>query len=480
MEMKGAAKKFIGLATVVLLLATFVARAQPAKHYTIKNGRMYIQLPRAIAAPALDSFIVQFDLADLGLKSFLKHAVADTLLKMGWTIERNNETGFVISKALEPFDGLGKVDDKIFFQNRPDPLFPAQPGNAALGVNRFRNKASFYRGDSLVRFFLRNQQNAQSVMLAGSFNNWKPDGLAMRRTDSGWICDLKLGPGKHWYKFVVDGVWTTDKDNTLAENDGLGNINSVFFRPNASFSLPGFAGAKRVYLAGSFNNWRPAELAMQKTADGWELPVYLAEGTHAYKFVADGRWYTDEAAPEKIDDGQGGFNAVRRVGRSHVFRLDGYANAKKVAVAGSFNDWRKFEWFLAKTPTGWELPYALGPGNYEYKFVVDGTWISDPANAMSSPASGNSYLVINPNYTFRLAGHANAKAVYLSGDFNHWDPQAYAMKRNGDAWVFPVHLSAGKHLYKFVVDGVWIADPANKLWEQNEHGTGNSVLWIGQ
>ena len=51
------------------------------------------------------------------------------------------------------------------------------------------------------------------------------------------------------------------------------------------------------------------------------------------------------------------------------------------------------------------------------------------------------------------------------------------MKHEGDEWVFRVHLSAGKHLYKLIVDGKWIIDPYNKLWEQNEYGTGNSIIW---
>ena len=54
------------------------------------------------------------------------------------------------------------------------------------------------------------------------------------------------------------------------------------------------------------------------------------------------------------------------------------------------------------------------------------------------------------------------------------------MKKEGDAWIFPVHLSVGKHLYKFIVDDKWMNDPGNPLWEQNEYGTGNSIIWIGR
>jgi hypothetical protein len=46
--------------------------------------------------------------------------------------------------------------------------------------------------------------------------------------------------------------------------------------------------------------------------------------------------------------------------------------------------------------------------------------------------------------------------------------------------MFAVHLSLGKHLYKFIVDDKWMNDPGNALWEQNEYGNGNSVLWIGR
>jgi len=90
----------------------------------------------------------------------------------------------------------------------------------------------------------------------------------------------------------------------------------------------------------------------------------------------------------------------------------------------------------------------------------------------------NSYLIVQPNYTFRLEGYADAKTVCLAGDFNDWTPDALTMKRVGDAWIVKVHLSVGKHLYKFIVDGRWIKDPANPLWEDNEQNTDNSVLWM--
>ena len=413
MEIKGLRYNRIHWAAIAffigILLCSMAVMAQPPKAYTVKNGRMYVQLPKNIAAASLDSFIHDFDLYDLGLSSFIKTGKPDSLVKMGWKVEVNNETGLVISKPFEPFEGLSKIDDKIFFKDRPNPLFPAVNNGIIFGANQFRNKSPFYTQDSIVRFFLRGHKNADRVMLAGSFNNWVPDQLSMLKTDSGWIYQVALGVGKWWYKFIVDGNWISDPDNNLSENDGLGNINSVFYKTNIGFALPGYQNAKKVFLAGSFNNWEEKQLSLKKTGSGWELPLYLAQGTHTYKFIVDGKWITDENNREVLPDGHGAYNSVIRLGKPHLFKLDGFQNAAEVMLAGSFNQWREFELKMNKTATGWELPYVIGAGNYEYKFKVDGKWIADPGNPVSSPVSGNSFLILEPNYTFRLKGFKNAK-----------------------------------------------------------------------
>ena len=219
----------MGFCAILLLLFTTLLSAQPVKAYSIKNGRMYIQLTKDLSASALDSFITQYDLADLDLKRFIKTNKPDSLTRLGWKIELNNEVGFIISKIFEPFEGLANPADKILFEKNFKPLFPAVNNGIVYGANQFRNKIPFAVKDSITRFFLRNHKGARKVMLAGSFNNWEPNQLPMQRTDSGWIMDVKLGAGKYWYKFIVDGNWIKDEDNFLSENDGQGNINSFFY-----------------------------------------------------------------------------------------------------------------------------------------------------------------------------------------------------------------------------------------------------------
>ncbi|MGA9997294.1 MAG: hypothetical protein WBP93_17890 [Pyrinomonadaceae bacterium] len=76
-------------------------------------------------------------------------------------------------------------------------------------------------------FRLKGYADAQVVALAGSFNNWNQSQLIFGREGDVWVCRLDLNPGKHTYKFIVDGNWLLDPDNPNTEEDEAGNTNSV-------------------------------------------------------------------------------------------------------------------------------------------------------------------------------------------------------------------------------------------------------------
>ena len=212
--------------------------------------------------------------------------------------------------------------------------------------------------------------------------------------------------------------------------------------------------------------------------DNYTLISQLPETNYPVK---KGKWSKGQANNNKLPNKFGKFNATVQSGKPYLFRLHGFTQAKKVLLTGSFNFWKKDELFMNKTSLGWELLYTLGAGNYEYRFIVDGAEMADPENPKLTNADrykANSILILEPNYTFRLKEHPNAKIVILSGDFNQFNTNGFVMTKEGDEWIFTLHLSAGKHLYKFIVDGNPIIDPQNKLWEENQSGTDNSVLLI--
>jgi hypothetical protein len=169
----------------------------------------------------------------------------------------------------------GQVRDPVYIVN----------GVVQYGYNSFKNKLPFHEKDSLVTFFLRNNQKAKSVFLGANFGGWSPRALPMMRTDSGWITQVKLGTGKYWYQFIIDGDWRLDQDNLIVEKDNSGQRHSVYYKTNSLFTLRLKGTEKKVYLTGSFNNWKADELAMTKTRNGWRLPLYLRPGTHFYSLL---------------------------------------------------------------------------------------------------------------------------------------------------------------------------------------------------
>jgi hypothetical protein len=74
-------------------------------------------------------------------------------------------------------------------------------------------------------------------------------------------------------------------------------------------------GAKRVAVAGTFNQWdqTAAPLVPAGTGGVWSTTLALPVGQHQYAFVVDGRrWVADPAAPA-VDDGFGRRNSVLAV-----------------------------------------------------------------------------------------------------------------------------------------------------------------------
>ena len=67
------------------------------------------------------------------------------------------------------------------------------------------------------------------VFVAGTFNDWNPMQHRMRDNPNGGVyrMTLALPPGRHEYKFVVNGEWCADPKGSESAPDGHGSVNSV-------------------------------------------------------------------------------------------------------------------------------------------------------------------------------------------------------------------------------------------------------------
>jgi Glycogen recognition site of AMP-activated protein kinase len=102
--------------------------------------------------------------------------------------------------------------------------------------------------------------------------------------------------------------------------------NAGFYLEPAKMKWP-----TEVYVAGSFNDWKPDEFLMKPFSREYEeflgIRLSLPEGKHLYKFIVDGEWMLDTRNKLVETDRRGNLNSVLVVfpwsGRSWFNRIEG-------------------------------------------------------------------------------------------------------------------------------------------------------------
>jgi hypothetical protein len=256
-----------------------------------------------------------------------------------------------------------------------------------------------------------------------------------------------------------------------------------------------------VVVAGEFNNWSKYDWKMHKVNDTtYELKKHINdfkdEFVWEFKFIINNQFWAEPSAFDsnvKLAMKKGSnlnvynlkmdMKAAIPDDKGNVsFRLRGHENAKKIIVSGSFNRWDEHDLEMYKIKNGWELKLDVKPGEYEYKFIVDGHWIEDPSNpskVMNEFGEYNSLINVGKYVTFILKGYEKANRVILAGSFNDWNEHDIKMEQTENKhWKLRLPLPAGKHYYKFIIDGNWILDPDNPIKEYDGKGNINSVFMV--
>ena len=71
------------------------------------------------------------------------------------------------------------------------------------------------------------------------------------------------------------------------------------------------APGKSVFIAGSFNDWKPEKKMTDKNNDGvYRCQLRLVPGEYQYKFVVDGLWCLDPVNPNFVPNEMGSLNSV--------------------------------------------------------------------------------------------------------------------------------------------------------------------------
>lgn len=173
-------------------------------------------------------------------------------------------------------------------------------------------------------------RSAEKVKISGTFSHWRP--LAMERGKYGvWFYLLTKGDSRNSikYKFLVDGIWTSDPQNPRRMYDGNGSYVSVVDAPEhhegtrisyrlLARNLVEFRifkpDARLISVVGDFNNWNPENDILERTDDGiWRIQKRLSGGVYRYKFIVDGKWVPDYFNNNSASDDVGGICSVIRV-----------------------------------------------------------------------------------------------------------------------------------------------------------------------
>jgi len=69
---------------------------------------------------------------------------------------------------------------------------------------------------------------AKNVFMAGSFNEWNLSTHPLTQDKKGvWKISLALGPGRHEYRFLVDGEWHNDPSCSSFIENPFGTLNCL-------------------------------------------------------------------------------------------------------------------------------------------------------------------------------------------------------------------------------------------------------------
>ena len=75
--------------------------------------------------------------------------------------------------------------------------------------------------------FTVHADKGKAVYVAGEFNKWNPTAKKMTFKAGVYSATLKLAAGTYQYKFVIDGTWCADPENTNSSPNDQGTFNSV-------------------------------------------------------------------------------------------------------------------------------------------------------------------------------------------------------------------------------------------------------------
>jgi len=169
--------------------------------------------------------ITEYDPGSMGFRDFVRlsrelisnggpEMVPTTLLRQADDLAQRAEKLLATSKPLFDKNGAAQFERK-----------PATPEQVQEKIDAIYGVRTCDEGV----LFVADAPGANSVHLAGDFNNWSADATPMvsSNKDAGFRALLPLAPGCYSYRYVIDGHWQADPHNDRSETNPFGELNSI-------------------------------------------------------------------------------------------------------------------------------------------------------------------------------------------------------------------------------------------------------------
>lgn len=230
---------------------------------------------------------------------------------------------------------------------------------------------------------------------------------------------------------------------------------------------------RSVSLRGSFNNW--AELPMQKTQEGvWQVTLELPPGSIQYKFFINGLWPKDMCEDETFgtpqvdaeaegctDDGQGGQNAVREIGRT----ADNPTDSGGLALEHDPNKPQ----FVSQVGGRWSVRFRVPEGSIQSALLQ-----AERAYPMARQ------LVTPDGEVWRVTLPPTVREYRIQTRDTEGKEQTFGPFRLPAQPFRAVDWVAGRVGYQIFPDRFWNGDPTNDHWALKTSQARFDKTWSGK
>lgn len=261
-------------------------------------------------------------------------------------------------------------------------------------------------GNVTFHYYPESGEVVESAYVKGSWkSDWSEYFHMSEDSDGVWSVTANLSlDNSYEYGIVVNDSWVGDTTNPNKDGNSKILRNPVYNNDGSVkifyYPVGNEKDVNLLYKTDDASEYTSIDMNYDECHSALLSATITEDGNYTYLFEIDGQEVSDKDCKDPVfaitsvpkDDA----SVKSPVVDNKEVKFNYYAPmAKKVALAGEMNSWSsEADVMTLDATTGfWSITKTLSAGKYEYKFVVDGNWVTDSRNESSS--NGNSVVYLS-------------------------------------------------------------------------------------